>query len=131
MMPFGNAGLQPRSLANDERGSPPRPTNLSSGRGTQHFFSAARLHVIVSFVPAYRALQGCRHRSGFKTEFSRSSRAVHKHHVPSDFHALDRNLRFSSNEPRKRSIDIGYTQSEAMRNLEAGSGQTGDFGQRV
>src|SRR6202043_2842961 len=97
----------------------------------QHFLGAAGLHVTVRLVPAYRSLQGFRYRSWLKTKFSLRARAIHEHHVPCDFHALDRNLRLPAKEPRKRSIDIGYTQSEAMRNLQPGSRQAGDLGQRV
>src|ERR1700687_275019 len=60
---------------------------------------APRGDVAVGFVPAHGALQRCFHRAWSKTQFTLGSRAINKHFVPRNFHALDGYLRFSKCEP--------------------------------
>src|ERR1700738_3183137 len=57
---------------------------------------AAGVDVTVRFVPADGALQRRFHPAGTETQFALGSRAIDKHFVPCDFHALDRNLRLAS-----------------------------------
>ena len=48
-----------------------------------------------------------------------------------DFYAFDGNLRFATDESRKRGLCIGYTQGQTVRNFELGRWQAGKVRERV
>src|SRR5229473_525877 len=97
------------------------------GRSAGHALGAALGDVAVGFVPAHCALQRSGYRPRLKSQFTLRSRAIHKHHVPGDFDAFDRNSRLTPDQPREHGIGIGYAQSEPVRNFQAGRAQSRYF----
>src|SRR6267378_5731575 len=92
---------------------------------------ATRGDVAIGFVPAHRALQRCCYGARAKTQFPLSARAIHKHLVARDFHALYGNLRLAKGEPRKYGISIRGAKGQAVRDLHARRAQTRDFRERI
>src|SRR5256884_5268559 len=80
-----------------------RLTRLPLGcAGACHLPRAALVDIAVGLVPADRAFERASHRTRLETQFTLRARAIHKHHVPRDLHAFDRNARFPTNQPRKQ-----------------------------
>src|SRR5215472_17134713 len=82
------------------------------GAGTLHFSGAAFFDIAVGFVTAYGSLESRRHRARLEAQFALRAGAIHKHHVPRNLHAFDRNAWFAATQPGKHGIGIGYTQGQ-------------------
>src|SRR5882762_9982606 len=89
---------------------------LSGSAG--HTFGAAFGDVAVGFVPAHGALECRDYRSRLETQFAFRARAIHKHHVPGDLYAFDRNAGLAAKQPGESGIGTAYTESEAMGNFQ-------------
>src|SRR5258706_15812234 len=93
---------------------------LQRGCRVRYALRAAGGDVAVGFVPPNGALQGSFYRAGAETQFALGSRAINKHFVARDFHALDGDLRLAKCEPRKKRIGVNPWEGEAVGNLHAG-----------
>src|SRR5437763_16588316 len=64
--------------------------------GGRHLSHAPFVNIAVNFVPAHGALEGCPHWPRLETQFALRALAIHKHHVPRNLHAFDRDAWFAS-----------------------------------
>ncbi len=97
---------------------PDRPQHRALGSaGLRDLSGTAFGDVAIGLVPPHCALDRGGHGPRLETQFALRAQTIHKHHVPRDLYAFDRDARFTADSSGKYGICIGYAKSEAVRNF--------------